>query len=283
MAMFENAGKPTSPPARSAAGRATYLREWVAFHRLVGVERFFLYDNGHRGRAPRGAARRSSRTARWCCTRGRSTRGRGRRTTTASSITAHDARWIAFLDLRRVPVLPHRPAAARGPAQATSAGLGVGVEPASGWAPRSTGPRPAGPACSRTYAHRLDLPRAEPRRSRASSTRPATERRYERALVRSIATAHWQWTSSEQRVRGLGRRRSFTFERAAPQPLLLEVRGGGAAKFTRPQAGTGKLRADADSEEPARAQRALRGARRLRRALARPTLRAELERIEKGE
>jgi hypothetical protein len=25
---------------------ADYLREWVAFHRLVGVERFFLYDNG---------------------------------------------------------------------------------------------------------------------------------------------------------------------------------------------------------------------------------------------
>jgi len=23
-----------------------YIREWVAFHRLVGVERFFLYDNG---------------------------------------------------------------------------------------------------------------------------------------------------------------------------------------------------------------------------------------------
>jgi hypothetical protein len=25
---------------------APYLREWMAFHRLVGVERFFLYDNG---------------------------------------------------------------------------------------------------------------------------------------------------------------------------------------------------------------------------------------------
>jgi hypothetical protein len=25
---------------------ATYLREWIEFHRLVGVERFFLYDNG---------------------------------------------------------------------------------------------------------------------------------------------------------------------------------------------------------------------------------------------
>jgi hypothetical protein len=24
-----------------------YLREWIAFHRIVGVERFFLYDNGN--------------------------------------------------------------------------------------------------------------------------------------------------------------------------------------------------------------------------------------------
>src|SRR5687768_9080374 len=24
---------------------AEYLREWIEFHRLVGVERFFLYDN----------------------------------------------------------------------------------------------------------------------------------------------------------------------------------------------------------------------------------------------
>ena len=25
---------------------AAYLAEWIAFHRLVGVEHFFLYDNG---------------------------------------------------------------------------------------------------------------------------------------------------------------------------------------------------------------------------------------------
>ena len=25
---------------------ADYLPEWIEFHRLVGVERFFLYDNG---------------------------------------------------------------------------------------------------------------------------------------------------------------------------------------------------------------------------------------------
>jgi hypothetical protein len=25
---------------------AAYLAEWIEFHRLMGVERFFLYDNG---------------------------------------------------------------------------------------------------------------------------------------------------------------------------------------------------------------------------------------------
>ena len=25
---------------------APYLAEWIEFHRLVGAERFFLYDNG---------------------------------------------------------------------------------------------------------------------------------------------------------------------------------------------------------------------------------------------
>lgn len=25
---------------------APYLPEWIEFHRLMGVERFFLYDNG---------------------------------------------------------------------------------------------------------------------------------------------------------------------------------------------------------------------------------------------
>ena len=25
---------------------ASYLAEWIEFHRLLGVERFFLYDNG---------------------------------------------------------------------------------------------------------------------------------------------------------------------------------------------------------------------------------------------
>jgi hypothetical protein len=29
-------------------GEDEYLREWIEFHRIVGVEHFFLYDNGDR-------------------------------------------------------------------------------------------------------------------------------------------------------------------------------------------------------------------------------------------
>ncbi len=40
------AGKPTYLAACGIyRNEARYLREWVAFHRIVGVERFFLYDN----------------------------------------------------------------------------------------------------------------------------------------------------------------------------------------------------------------------------------------------
>ena len=28
------------------SNHASYMREWIEFHRLVGFERFFLYDNG---------------------------------------------------------------------------------------------------------------------------------------------------------------------------------------------------------------------------------------------
>jgi Glycosyltransferase family 92 len=39
------AGKPYLAVSAIYRWEADYLREWVAFHRLVGVERFFLYDN----------------------------------------------------------------------------------------------------------------------------------------------------------------------------------------------------------------------------------------------
>jgi len=38
--------KPYLALATAYRNDADYLREWIEFHRLVGVERFFLYDNG---------------------------------------------------------------------------------------------------------------------------------------------------------------------------------------------------------------------------------------------
>jgi len=53
MAVSEQAtgsGTPNERPYLAACAiyrwEADYIREWVAFHRLIGVERFFLYDNG---------------------------------------------------------------------------------------------------------------------------------------------------------------------------------------------------------------------------------------------
>jgi hypothetical protein len=45
MAMPSEAEKPYLAVCGIYRWEADYLREWVAFHRLVGVERFFLYDN----------------------------------------------------------------------------------------------------------------------------------------------------------------------------------------------------------------------------------------------
>ena len=75
---------------------APYLREWIEFHQLVGVERFFLYDTGEHGRARRGtgltsiAASSRSRS-------GMARAGRTRQSTTASRPTPM-SRWIVFID-----------------------------------------------------------------------------------------------------------------------------------------------------------------------------------------
>ena len=29
-----------------AKGEAPYIREWIIFHRMVGVDKFYIYDNG---------------------------------------------------------------------------------------------------------------------------------------------------------------------------------------------------------------------------------------------
>ena len=91
-----------------------YLREWVAFHQLVGVERFYLYNNRSDDDASRGA---------------RAVHRGGRRSTIhdwpqwPAQTQAYDdclknhrddSRWIAFIDLDEFLFSPTGRAAARG-------------------------------------------------------------------------------------------------------------------------------------------------------------------------
>jgi len=85
---------------------ASYLAEWIEFHRLAGVERFFLYDNGstddHRDVLAPYLEDGSATVHDWAMPFiGR--RGRGRALSRAfdDCLRTHrdDARWIAFLDV----------------------------------------------------------------------------------------------------------------------------------------------------------------------------------------
>ena len=84
---------------------APYLREWIEFHRLVGVERFFLYDNRSTRRPPGGRSRRTSRAGRRAARLAAVSRG----SCTAYDHCLRDARRRGALDRlhrpRRVPVL----------------------------------------------------------------------------------------------------------------------------------------------------------------------------------
>jgi hypothetical protein len=77
---------------------APYLREWVEFHRLVGVERFFLYDNrstdDHRAQLAPYIAEGSVELRSW-------PEEPGQITAYADCLEANRdrARWIAFIDL----------------------------------------------------------------------------------------------------------------------------------------------------------------------------------------
>jgi hypothetical protein len=77
---------------------ASYLEEWVEFHRVVGVERFFLYDNNstddHREVLAPYVERGEVEIHTW-------PDGMGQRSAYDDCIARHgaDARWIAFIDL----------------------------------------------------------------------------------------------------------------------------------------------------------------------------------------
>jgi hypothetical protein len=75
---------------------APYLREWIEFHRLVGVERFFLYDTGstdeHEAVLAPYVDRGIVAVEEW--------HGEGRQNEAIDHcVAAHaDVRWIAFID-----------------------------------------------------------------------------------------------------------------------------------------------------------------------------------------
>jgi hypothetical protein len=85
---------------------ASYLAEWIEFHRLVGVERFFLYDNGssddHRAVLAPYADEGIVVVHDWPMPfAGRPGRGRALSRAFDHCLAVHreDSRWIAFLDL----------------------------------------------------------------------------------------------------------------------------------------------------------------------------------------
>jgi hypothetical protein len=77
---------------------APYLREWIEFHRLVGVERFFLYDNmstdEHRDVVDDYAADGTAVLHEWP-----HHPGQGGAYDHCLAEHGHESRWIAFLDL----------------------------------------------------------------------------------------------------------------------------------------------------------------------------------------
>ena len=85
---------------------AAYLAEWIEFHRLMGVERFFLYDNGSTDHHREVLAPYLEEGIGHAARMGGSVPGSQRpprrpspHSSTASASTRHDARWIAFLDI----------------------------------------------------------------------------------------------------------------------------------------------------------------------------------------
>ena len=209
---------------------AEYLREWVAFHRLVGVERFFLYDNALGGRRTSRRSRRSSRTARSSVHEWPMFPGQG----PAYDHCLAQARRRGAVDRvhrrRRVPVLADRPPAARGAARYEDR-PGVGVSRAwMGTAGHETQAR--GPGAGELRTRGLDLP--EPNGpSNASSTRERVARR---------VNEHWfEFTDGEPPVDEHGRAleplvpRRAHVRHAADQPLLHEVRGRGGAEVRTPE------------------------------------------------
>jgi hypothetical protein len=80
---------------------APYLPEWIEFHRLVGVERFFLYDNGSGdgGREVVEPWVRAGVVSVFDCSTPLAEGGQGRAYADALNRARGRTRWLAFIDL----------------------------------------------------------------------------------------------------------------------------------------------------------------------------------------
>jgi len=104
---------------------APYLQEWIEFHRLVGAERFFLYDNGssddHDAVLAPYVAEGVAVVHRW-------PDHPGQQSAYDHCLAEHggESRWIAFLDLDEFLFSPHhRPASELLPQYEQWAAVGV--------------------------------------------------------------------------------------------------------------------------------------------------------------
>jgi hypothetical protein len=215
---------------------AEYLREWVAFHRLQGAERFFLYDNGSED-GHLEALRPYLEDGTVVLHPWDVHPGQGPAYDDCLEHHGRDARWIAFIDCDEFLFSPTgRPVTEV--LREFEPWPGVGVTRI--WMGTSFHrTRPAGLVVE-NFAHRLDLP--EPNRAIKSIVQPArTERR--------LNAHHFAYRDGALAVD----EQLQEFEGFVPPSStcnLLRINHyftkseqEAIEKFERPQAGTGKLRA----------------------------------------
>jgi hypothetical protein len=274
MAMAREAKRPYLAVCAIYRWVGDYLREWVAFHRLVGVERFFLYDNGSDDNHLE-ALRPFIEDGSVVLHSWEVYPGQGAAYDHCLAHHGDEARWLAFIDCDEFLFSP----TGQQLPQVLSAyerWPGVGVNRA--WMGTSFHRTKQPGLVLENYAHRLDLP--EPNRSVKSIVDPSrTERRFNAHsfIYRYGALAV---DENEQEFEGWVAQ-SNTFDRLRVNHYFTKSEEEALEKFTRPQAGTGKLRPELT----------LNGLRRRNEQFAvpdhtiqpwLPDLRAGLERLERG-
>ena len=216
---------------------ADYLREWVAFHRLVGVERFFLYDNrsedSHRVELAPFIADGSVVLHDWPMFPGQAPANN-------HCLAKHgaEARWIAFIDVDEFLFSPTgRPVPEVLERFADRPGVGV----SRAWMGTAGHERkPDGPVLA-NFDSRLDLP--EPNLAVKCIVDP------ERVARR--VNEHWfEFLDGEPPVDEHGRaltswfRDELTFDTLRINHYFTKSEEEAARKFERPSAGNNLLRGE---------------------------------------